>query len=880
MTQAAQSIILTPTGRLRFEGGEDKPWQELWFRLGAKRTPQIDAVHAFWHGIGAACITALCHVAAPEADPEAEAAGIPSIPLPADAERWLASAPPLPGGEYLGLLMLQTLWQKLLAWCAEAALAKGGVAAFLKADAPQWSHVGRVFFHLAENKTDPSHPFAFLATYSTGLNDKGQPRHLPLANALKQYAQAKDKPALLRLLEPLGKAGQALPWVQKMLDTGAVYRPQPWVPRQALDYLKSAATLDACGIGASLPDWWRQRSRPKVVATVNAREGSALDTGALCDVDVRIAIGDETLSEKDLAALLAEAGSDGLVFFKGGWVELDREKLEQALSHWERIAEDAQKGLVSFADGMRLLAGYDAGGKTEDGEEEAVRTWSSPLPGTGFKEFLQSARTGAASAIPGLRATLRPYQAQGVAWLSFLGRLRLGACLADDMGLGKTIQVLALLLKERGGGPSLLVAPASLLGNWQAEAARFAPDLKLLLLHGMTRQEAAKFAAPHALDGYDLVLASYAGATGMPWMAKIAWKRIVADEAQAIKNAGTKQSRAVRALKAPARIALTGTPIENGLSDLWALFDFLNPGLLGGAREFAAKAKNMSRDAEAFAPLRRLTRPYILRRMKTDKSVIDSLPDKTEMPLECRLTPRQAAMYKAVTDRLAEALNEATTDESGKAKRRMIVLSTIMMLKQICNHPAQAGSGDAWDPALSGKFQAVGELCETIASRQEKLLVFSQFRETVEPLEEYLAGIFKARGLVMHGGVPVKKRQALVDAFQTPDGPPFMVLTIKVGGTGLTLTEASHVLHFDRWWNPAVEDQATDRAFRIGQKRNVLVHKCLVKGTVEEQIDRLIQDKRDLAGEVLGTGAEVNIASLSDEEIFKLVRLDASQVLA
>ena len=250
----------------------------------------------------------------------------------------------------------------------------------------------------------------------------------------------------------------------------------------------------------------------------------------------------------------------------------------------------------------------------------------------------------------------------------------------------------------------------------------------------------------------------------------------------------------------------------------------------------------------------------ILRRMKTDKSVIDSLPDKTEMPLECRLTPRQAAMYTAVTDRLAKELKKVDTDEEGNAKRRMIVLSTIMMLKQICNHPAQAGSGDAWDPALSGKFQAVGELCETIASRQEKLLVFSQFRETVEPLADFLAGIFRARGLVMHGGIPVKKRQALVNAFQTPDGPPFMVLTIKVGGTGLTLTEASH-------------------AFRIGQKRNVLVHKCLVKGTVEEQIDKIIQEKRQLADDVLGTGAEVNIASLSDEEIFKLVRLDAAQVL-
>ena len=527
---------------------------------------------------------------------------------------------------------------------------------------------------------------------------------------------------------------------------------------------------------------------------------------------------------------------------------------------------------------MRLLAGIPLSPNDEEDLEE-IRDWSFAEAGDGFKEIVQSARAVAETIdIPNLRANLRPYQQKGVAWLAFLGKLGLGACLADDMGLGKTIQILALLLTAQNGHPSLLIAPASLLANWQSEARKFAPTLHLLLLHGKSKAELSLFEQPGSFEGYDLVLMSYSGIARNPWIGNHQWQWIIADEAQAIKNAQTNQSRAVRALHGRAHIALTGTPIENRLQDLWAIFDFLLPGLLGSAKSFQALVKQLNEHKDHYAPLKRLTQPYILRRMKTDKSIIDSLPDKTVVPLSCHLTKTQAAQYLAVTQRLKADLEKLRENpDEAKTKRRVIVLQTIMLLKQICNHPDQASHGETYDPALSGKFTALKDVCETIAACQEKVLVFTQFREICEPLAQYLSTIFGHHGLVMHGGVPVAKRKDLVETFQDPDGPSFFVLSLKVGGTGLTLTEANHVIHFDRWWNPAVEDQASDRAFRIGQKKNVLVHTCITQGTLEERIDSLIAEKRDLAEEILGGRSEVNIPAMSDEQIVDLVRLDATQ---
>ena len=419
--------------------------------------------------------------------------------------------------------------------------------------------------------------------------------------------------------------------------------------------------------------------------------------------------------------------------------------------------------------------------------------------------------------------------------------------------------------------------PASLLSNWRAEARRFAPSLKLAFLHPAEtdRQTLERIAKSpgRRLRETDLAVTTYSMLTRQEWLTGLDWRFVILDEAQAIKNPSTRQSKAAKKLPAQARIILTGTPVENRLGDLWSLFDFLNPGLLGSAGVFKSFIKDLqTREQDQFAPLRRLVGPYILRRLKTDRSIIADLPEKTETTRYCSLTKKQIALYEQAVRQMRSALDSA----DGMA-RRGLVLQTLMRLKQICNHPSQlSGDGD-YSPSDSGKFVRLGEICEELAQRQEKVLVFTQFREIIDSLADYLATVFDRAGLVLHGGTSVKKRKGVVEQFQDEDGPPFFILSLKAGGTGLNLTAASHVIHFDRWWNPAVENQATDRAFRIGQKRNVLVHKFVTNGTVEERIDEMIAEKRQIAEEVLATDGEVNLTELPDDELMQLVRLDVTR---
>jgi len=477
------------------------------------------------------------------------------------------------------------------------------------------------------------------------------------------------------------------------------------------------------------------------------------------------------------------------------------------------------------------------------------------------------------------RGTLRHYQETGHNWLWFLSNLGLGACLADDMGLGKTIQVLSLLLalkerRESTGKPSLLVLPASLLANWKAEMKRFAPTLEACFVHPSETDKASLAATRRkpgeALAKTDVVLTTYGMLLRQGWLLDVEWQLVILDEAQAIKNPSARQTRAVKQLKADARIALTGTPVENRLSDLWSLFDFLCPGLLGSAARFKKFVKGLeAREHDRYVPLRNLVRPYILRRLKADKNIIADLPDKTEMKAFCGLAKKQAAMYAKSVEELALAIK----GRDGM-KRRGLVLAYLMRLKQICNHPSQFLGDGGYEPADSGKFDRLRAICEEIASRQEKVLVFTQFREMTEPVAAFLGDVFGRDGLVLHGGTAVGKRKRLIDTFQREDGPPFFVLSLKAGGTGLNLTAASHVVHFDRWWNPAVENQATDRAFRIGQHRNVVVHKFVCRGTVEEKIDALIEEKANLADDILKAGAESMLTEMSNDELLKVVALD------
>ena len=356
----------------------------------------------------------------------------------------------------------------------------------------------------------------------------------------------------------------------------------------------------------------------------------------------------------------------------------------------------------------------------------------------------------------------------------------------------------------------------------------------------------------------------------MPWIADTRWRVAILDEAQAIKNPGSKQTRAAKKLDAQARIALTGTPVENRLADLWSIFDFINPGLLGSGKEFATFTKRLeNRPHNPYGPLRELVRPYILRRLKTDKSVIDDLPDKTEVKAYCHLSPKQAALYQQAVKELAAHL-----DSAEGIGRKGVILSFLMRFKQICNHPSQWLGDGAWAEGDSGKFARLREIAEVIAARQEKALVFTQFREATVPVAGFLGSVFGRAGLVLHGETAVKKRQELVRRFQEDEQVPFFVLSLKAGGAGLNLTAATHVVHFDRWWNPAVENQATDRAFRIGQNRNVLVHKFVCKGTIEEKIDALMESKQRLSKDMLEGGAEMLLTEMKDDELLKLVALD------
>jgi non-specific serine/threonine protein kinase len=418
----------------------------------------------------------------------------------------------------------------------------------------------------------------------------------------------------------------------------------------------------------------------------------------------------------------------------------------------------------------------------------------------------------------------------------------------------------------------LLVVPASLLANWKAELQRFAPGISFLIAHPSETGPGKGQLDEQDTRGLDLLITTYGMLTRTGWLRGRDWNLVILDEAQAIKNSGTRQSRAVKELRAAARVAMTGTPVENRLSDLWSLFDFLNPGLLGGAKTFAGLVKQMEATS-SYQPLRTLVGPYILRRLKTDKRVISDLPEKVEMSAFCALSREQAALYEQLVRDLEEKL-EAVDG----IQRRGLVLAQLMKLKQVCNHPAQVLGTDHYPPEQSGKFQRLAAICEELSERQEKVLVFTQFREITGPLAQFLRGVFGRSGLVLHGGTAVAQRRKLVESFEREDGPPFFVLSLKAGGTGLNLTAACQVIHFDRWWNPAVENQATDRAFRIGQQRNVLVHKFVCRGTVEEKIDSMISEKTNLAGDVMD-GAETMLTEMSDSQLIDFVRLDVRKAL-
>jgi SNF2 family DNA or RNA helicase len=632
-----------------------------------------------------------------------------------------------------------------------------------------------------------------------------------------------------------------------------------------------AIAIEEAGFGVMLPAWWTRRgTRARLSAGVRVKSpfqhGGGLSLGALLNFEWNISIGGQKLTLAELKALAKLKAP--LVKFRGEWVQLSAGEIQAALDFWKKKGT----GQITAREAVRMALGATTTAGPLEFSGISAEGWLADL-----LEQLQG-NTPFEQAPPpeGLRANLRPYQVRGYSWLAFLRRWGFGACLADDMGLGKTIQTLSLIQRDWDGKrPVLLICPTSVIRNWQKEAQRFTPGLPVMVHHGAARTRGESFA--EQASRHAIVISSYALLPrDFELLSGVEWGGVVLDEAQNVKNAGTRQSIAARQLKADYRVALTGTPVENNVGDLWSIMEFLNPGLLGTRAEFKRNYYvpiQTAQDEQVAAALKSLTGPFILRRLKTDKSVISDLPDKLEVKTFCTLTKEQASLYAAVVEESVRAIESAEG-----IQRKGVVLATLARLKQVCNHPAQFLQDNSPLPGRSGKLARLTEMVEEAIAEGDRTLVFSQFAEMGEMLRRHLQATFGREMLFLHGGVPRKQRDRMVERFQEEqDGPPVFILSLKAGGTGLNLTRASRVFHFDRWWNPAVENQATDRAFRIGQKKNVQVYKFVCAGTLEERIDEMITHKGKIAADVVGTG-EGWLTELSTSQLKSLFALQKAAV--
>ncbi len=693
-----------------------------------------------------------------------------------------------------------------------------------------------------------------------------------------EYLTYRFENAQERVLSGLGLAARLFPPILTSLRAA---RPEACAldTNAAYGFLREVGPLlEGSGFGVLVPPWWTKpgarlgvRAKAKLKADAAIIGRGVLNLESLAQFDWELALGDEALTREEFERLVAL--KQPLVQVRGQWVLLQPEEIEAAIAFWEKqrqqrelLLRDALNLALGGAEevgGLPLL-GVETTGALRDliGQLQAGEELTTLEPPAGFV------------------GQLRPYQVRGFSWLSFMRRWGLGACLADDMGLGKTIQAIALLLHEReqsGNGlpPALLVCPTSVVGNWKREAQRFAPSLRVMIHHGAERARGDEFV--ETAQQHDLVISTYGLVRrDVEALREIPWSDVILDEAQNIKNPSAKQTQAVRQLPAGNRVTLTGTPVENRLSELWSMMQFLNPGLLGsrsGFRNEFALPIERYQDAEATARLRGLAGPFILRRLKTDPTIIQDLPDKLEMKVYCSLTPEQVTLYEAVVEASLRKIEEAEADEERPDfSRRGAVLGALLRLKQICNHPAQFLGDGSTLPGRSGKLERLTEMLEEALDVGDRALIFTQFAEMGTLLQGYLQTLFGMEVLYLHGATPVKRRDLMVARFQDGSGPPLFILSLKAGGTGLNLTAANHVFHFDRWWNPAVEDQATDRAFRIGQTRDVQVHKFVCGGTLEERIDELIESKKALAQSVIGAGEDW-LTEMSTDELRDVMML-------
>lgn len=769
------------------------------------------------------------------------------------AARLADTVPFVIGMEYISKEWMQGIFNGLRAvFAREIVKYSGKVVSYLAERSPRLHMAERIFFHLVENENS-AHPFAFIATYAT--KTEGGVKHMPLAYALTEFKD--DRVKLIELLSCLNKVAEVSDLISSFMENGELFHPLKLTADEAYQFLKQIEDIEALGVLCRIPNWWRRRSAA-VTKTIKLgdEEPSKIGLNALISLRPTLTVDGVELAEADIENILRQ--SEGLAFLKGKWVEVDHDKLRRLLAEMEEDGGD-----ITLLEALRKGTGV---GK-ETGELASVTNgkWLSSL----YEKLRNPAGIKRVKPPKTLKAELRGYQQNGYNWLNYMSELGFGACLADDMGLGKTLQVLSFLENRRLDAKAervLLLVPASLLGNWEKEIQKFVPEMAYHILHGRRASVLGEELLNHPVF---LTITTYGMAARIKELEGIEWDVIILDEAQAIKNPVAKQTKEIKKLSSRMQIAMTGTPIENDLTNLWSLFDFLNKGLLGSFAEFKRFCKNLRDEPQNYLNLKNMIAPFLLRRMKTDKAIISDLPDKIEKMNYAGLSKKQTVLYTKIVRDLEEKLSRTEGME-----RRGLVLATIMKLKQVCNHPSQYLGLADYPEEESGKFQLLRELCELIYEKRERVLVFTQFRELTGVLSSFLSIIFRSEGLVLHGSTSVKERNSMVEAFQGEAYVPYIILSLKAGGTGLNLTKASHVIHFDRWWNPAVENQATDRAFRIGQDKNVMVHKFLCKDTIEEKINDIIESKKALAGELIDGAENKWITEMSNEEILRLLRLE------
>lgn len=821
------------------------------YRMGFEdKTAHTNPSEEFLHRVAEAFFEELTDI------PELELAREKVKVKPSDdiIEKLLGMVPFALGSEFIDRQWIKKIFRKLeKVFSEEIADYEGTVSMYLTEKNQNLNVPERIFFHLVEAKNN-EYPFAFLATYATS-EKRGKIRHVPLKYALTEYKD--DRAKLIELLSCLNRAAEVSPLIENLVSSGEMFHPLHFTSDEAYEFLRDIEKIEKAGILCRIPNWWKkQYSSLSMSITLGEEKTSMLGLETIISVKPQLYVNGENLTADDIKNLLEQ--TDGLAMIKGRWVEVNHAKLEKLLTDMEEIPEE-----ISMLEALRMnldcskispdINGIISNGKWLSGimnrikKPEKMKTPELP------REF---------------RASLRPYQQTGYAWLKYMGSIGFGACIADDMGLGKTVQVLAYLEKmreEKRDAKVLLVVPASLLANWKKESEKFTPELDINILHGRPASELNENLKKAKAF---LTVTTYGMVSRLEALQDTTWDCIILDEAQAIKNPVTKQTREIKSLKGKMKIAMTGTPIENDLTNLWSLFDFLNKGMLGSSGEFKEFCRTLGDSPDGYARLKSIVAPFMLRRVKTDKNIISDLPEKIEKIDYTELSKKQTVLYRKTVKELEEKIETLSGIE-----RRGAVLAAIMKLKQICNHPDQYLGQKEFSAADSGKFGMLREICETVYEKRERVLVFTQFKEIAQPLSDYLEEIFGVKGYVLHGGTPVSRRGEIVEAFQGEKYVPFIVLSVKAGGTGLNLTNANHVIHFDRWWNPAVENQATDRAFRIGQKKDVIVHKLVCSNTIEEKIDSIIESKKELAENVIGSGGENWITEMSNKELISILKL-------